>query len=71
MTISFNGTELKIDAVINHDSKNVDSIWMSPCRISEDGSQSQLCETEDAEFFRMLKKDSLGNVSVVADIFVY
>ena len=71
MKISFNGTELTIDAVTIRDSKNVDSIWMSPCRISEDGSQSQLCEHEDAEFFRMFKKDSHGNVSVVADVFVY
>lgn len=71
MTISFFGTELTIDAVTIRDGKNVDSVWLSPCRISEDGSQSKICEHEDAEFFRILKKDIRGEVSVVADIFVY
>ena len=71
MKISFNGTELKIDAVTIRDSKNVDSLWLSPYALSEDGSGAQPCNHEGAEFFRMLKKDSHGRVSVVADIFVY
>jgi hypothetical protein len=71
MTISFNGTELKIDAVINHDSNNVDSLWVSPYALSEDGNQAQQCEIDNAEFWRILKKDLRGNVGVVADIFVY
>lgn len=71
MTISFVGTELKIDAVTIRDGKNVDSVWLSPYRISDDGSKSQLCEHEEAQFFRILKKDIRGSVSVVADIFVY
>ena len=71
MKISFLGTELKIDAVTIRDSENVDSSWLSPYALSEDGNQAQPCENDNAEFWRMLKKDSSGRVSVVADIFVY
>lgn len=71
MTISFNGTELKIDAVAIRDSKNVDSLWVSPYATSEDGNQAQPCEPDHAEFWRVLKKDINGNVSTVADLFVY
>jgi len=71
MTISFLGTELKIDAVTIRDSKNVDSLWVSPYALSEDGNQAQPCEIDNAEFWRILKKDLRGNVSVAADIFIY
>jgi hypothetical protein len=71
MTISFAGTELKIDATTIRDSKNVDSVWLSPYETSEDGNQAQPCEPENAEFWRILKKDLHGRVSTVADVFVY
>ena len=71
MKISFHGTELKIEAVTIRNSENVDSLSLSPYALSEDGNQAQPCEIDNAEFWRMLKKDSLGRVSVVADLFVY
>lgn len=71
MKISFHGTELKIEAVTIRNSENVDSLSLSPYALSEDGNQAQPCEIDNAEFWRILKKDSLGRVSVVADIFVY
>ena len=69
MTISFAGTELSIDAVTIRDKENVDSVWLSP--YETDGIQAQPCEPEDAQFWRILKKDKRGRVSVVADVFVY
>jgi hypothetical protein len=71
MTISFNGTELKIDAISIRDKENIDSIWLSPYTHTEDGNQAQPCEPDDAQFWRVLKKDLRGRVSVVADLFVY
>jgi hypothetical protein len=71
MTISFAGTELKIEATVIRDSKKGDSIWISPYETSEDRSQAQQCEPENAEFWRILKKDKHGRVSTVADVFVY
>jgi hypothetical protein len=67
MTISFAGTELSIDAVTIRD--NAESVWLSP--YETDGIQAQPCEPEDAQFWRILKKDKRGRVSVVADVFVY
>lgn len=67
MTISFAGTELTIDAVTIRD--NPESVWISPYQ--SDGIQAEQCEPEDAQFWRILKKDKSGRVSVVADVFVY
>jgi hypothetical protein len=67
MTISFAGTELKIDAVTIRD--NAESVWLSPYQ--SDGAQAEQCEPENAQFWRILKKDKHGRVSAVADVFVY
>lgn len=71
MTISFNGTELKIDAISIRDNKNVADLWLSPYEISDDGNKARQCNPDDAQFWRVLKKDLHGRVSVVADVFVY
>jgi len=69
MTISFAGTELSIEAVTIRDKDNVSSVWLSP--YETDGNQAYPCEPENAQFFRILKKDLHDRVSVVADVFVY
>jgi hypothetical protein len=69
MTIEFAGTELMIDVVTIRDKENVDSVWLSP--YETDGNQAYPCEPENAQFWRILKKDLRGRVSVVADVFVY
>jgi hypothetical protein len=69
MTISFAGTELSIEAVTIRDKENIVSVWLSPYNTDE--NRAYLCEPEDAEFWRILKKDKHGKVSAVADVFVY
>ena len=69
MTISFAGTELSIEAVTFREKDNVRSVWLSP--YETDGNQAYPCEPENAQFWRILKKDKSGMVSVVADVFVY